>query len=167
MYSQYYPQGLNLKTKLELDSDKMHKEIVNCGYQCIGPSKSHPSPLGWEIRDASTLDLAWASSNHCCRWLLCWLLVPIKFCSLTVLVPETSIYGCIYIEKCRVYSVHVYKTSIKISLIDLDKNHSFITINWNLIRIVNNFIEFNILHSGWCIHYKTKKVVSYMFLCAV
>ena len=35
-----------------------HKKGVNFGYLCTGPSKSHPSPLGWEMRDASRLGLA-------------------------------------------------------------------------------------------------------------
>ena len=36
-----------------MNSNGGHKESVNCGYLCIGLSESHPSPLGWEMRDAS------------------------------------------------------------------------------------------------------------------
>ena len=39
---------------MELNFYICHKEVVNCGYLCIGPSGSHPSPLGWEMRDASS-----------------------------------------------------------------------------------------------------------------
>ena len=38
---------------MELNFYICHKEVVNCGYLCIGASESHPSPLGWEMRDAS------------------------------------------------------------------------------------------------------------------
>ena len=41
------------KIFIDLYFYKSHKEGVNFGYLCIGPSQSHPSPLGWEIRDAS------------------------------------------------------------------------------------------------------------------
>ena len=36
-----------------MNSDRGHKESVNCGYLCIGPSELHPSPLSLEMRDAS------------------------------------------------------------------------------------------------------------------
>ena len=39
---------------MELNSYICHKEVVNCGYLFIGPSESHPSPLGWEMLDASS-----------------------------------------------------------------------------------------------------------------
>ena len=50
------------------------------------------------------IDLAWASSNPCCSWLLCCLLVPTQFCSSTVLASKISIYGCILILN---YTAHI------------------------------------------------------------
>ena len=142
--------------------DKGQKEVVKSGYPCIGPSESHPSPLGWEMRDASIHCMAYTTLHG--LYHTAWLVIHCMDCTTLHCLFYTAMFelhcmACTTLH-CLYYTVMSVLHSTVCSTLHCLYNTA---LNWTrescaatrhffyIINFVENSKPWKILKSLYCI----------------